>query len=50
MLENVGAASIHFTPSELGELNAAVSAIHIQGQRLPDSVLVYSGVEARENS
>ena len=42
MLENIGAASVQFTPEELAELNAAVSAIQIRGARLPDSVLVFS--------
>jgi aryl-alcohol dehydrogenase-like predicted oxidoreductase len=46
MLENIGAADIRFTPAELTELNAAVSAIQVRGARLPDQVLVYSGVEA----
>ncbi|HTG34727.1 MAG TPA: aldo/keto reductase [Thermoanaerobaculia bacterium] len=46
MLENNGAAAVRFTPSELAELNASVSAIQIRGQRLPDQVLVFSGVEA----
>ena len=46
MLENSGAAAVRFTPAELAELNAAVSAIEIQGQRLPDQVLAFSGVEA----
>jgi aryl-alcohol dehydrogenase-like predicted oxidoreductase len=46
MLENIGAASIRFTPSELAELNASVSAIKTRGARLPDQVLVFSGVEA----
>ena len=46
MLENTGAAEIRFTPSELAELNAAVSAIQIRGARLPEHVLVFSGVEA----
>ena len=46
MLENIGAASIRITPSELDELNAAVSAIEIRGARLPDQVLAFSGVEA----
>jgi aryl-alcohol dehydrogenase-like predicted oxidoreductase len=44
--QNIGAASVEFTSSELSELNSAVSEIEIQGQRLPDSVLQYSGVEA----
>jgi hypothetical protein len=35
-----------FTSSEIAELNSAVRAIEIRGQRLPDAVLVFSGVEA----
>ena len=46
MLENVGAASVRFSPDEITELNRAVAAIEIKGARLPDQVLVYSGVEA----
>lgn len=46
MLENNGAAAVRFTPSELTELNSAVRAIEVRGQRLPDQVLVFSGVEA----
>ncbi|UKL12502.1 aldo/keto reductase [Pseudomonas savastanoi pv. savastanoi] len=46
MLENIGAASIQLTSPELSELGNSVAAISIQGQRLPDSVLVYSGVES----
>ena len=46
MLENNGAADVRFTSSELADLNAAVRAIEIRGQRLPDQVLVFSGVEA----
>jgi hypothetical protein len=46
MVENNGAAAVRFTPSELAELNASVSAIQIQGQRLPDQVLIFSDVEA----
>jgi len=37
---------VRFTPGELAELNAAVSAIQIRGARLPDQVLAFSGVEA----
>ena len=50
LLENIGAASVRFTPEELAELNAAAGAIQVQGARLPDAVLVYSGVEAPEKS
>jgi aryl-alcohol dehydrogenase-like predicted oxidoreductase len=46
MVENTGAAALRFTPSELAELNGAVDAIQIAGQRLPDMVLAFSGVEA----
>lgn len=46
MTENLGAASIVFTADELGQLNAAVTAIRIQGERLPLAVAVMSGVEA----
>jgi aryl-alcohol dehydrogenase-like predicted oxidoreductase len=46
MLENVGAAAIQFTPDELVELNRSVSAIEIRGARLPEAVLVFSGLEA----
>jgi len=46
MVENSGAAGLRFTPAELAELNSAVRAIEIRGQRLPDAVLVFSGVEA----
>ena len=42
MLQNIGAAAVRFTPSELSELNSSVSAIQILGQRLE----VFSGVEA----
>ena len=46
MLENAGAADVRFTPAELAELNGAVAAIQVQGARLPEQVLVFSGVEA----
>jgi aryl-alcohol dehydrogenase-like predicted oxidoreductase len=46
MIENIGAPSIGFTSSEIGELSAAVSAIEIRGARLPDAVQAYSDVEA----
>ena len=46
MAENIGAASISFTPAEIGELNSAVAAIEVRGQRLPDAVLAFSNVEA----
>jgi aryl-alcohol dehydrogenase-like predicted oxidoreductase len=46
MVENRGAAGVRFTPSEISELNSAVRAIEVKGQRLPDAVLAFSGVEA----
>jgi aryl-alcohol dehydrogenase-like predicted oxidoreductase len=46
MVENAGAAAIRFSPAELAELNAAASAIQIQGLRLPEGVLAFSEVEA----
>lgn len=44
--DNLGAADVRFTAPELAELNQAVAAIRVQGTRLPDAVLAYSGVEA----
>lgn len=46
MVENSGAASVRFTHAEVSELNSAVRAIEVKGQRLPDAVLAFSGVEA----
>ncbi|HEX8239694.1 MAG TPA: aldo/keto reductase [Allosphingosinicella sp.] len=46
MLENNGASAVRFTPAEIAELNASVRSIEVRGQRLPDAVLVFSGVEA----
>jgi aryl-alcohol dehydrogenase-like predicted oxidoreductase len=46
MIENSGAPAVRFTPSEIAELNSAVRTIEIRGQRLPDAVLAFSGVEA----
>lgn len=46
MLENNGAAGVRFTSAELAELDKAVAAIQIRGARLPEQVLVFSGVEA----
>src|SRR5688572_15962103 len=46
MIENSGAAEVQLTASELADLNTAVRAIEIRGQRLPDQVLAFSGVEA----
>jgi aryl-alcohol dehydrogenase-like predicted oxidoreductase len=46
MLDNSGADAVKFTSSEIAELDSAVRAIEIKGQRLPDFVLAFSGVEA----
>ena len=46
LIQNIGADAVRFTPSELVELNAAVSAVEIRGARLPEQVLAFSGVEA----
>ncbi|MDP4531295.1 aldo/keto reductase [Marinobacter salarius] len=46
MLQNIGAAGVRFTTSELSELNDAIAGIEIRGKRLPDVVQAYSGVEA----
>jgi aryl-alcohol dehydrogenase-like predicted oxidoreductase len=42
LLQNTGAAAVRFTPAELAELNASVSAIPIRGQRLE----AFTGLEA----
>lgn len=47
MQENIGAAAVRFSAQELVELNQSVRAIDVKGQRLPDSVLAFSGAEAR---
>jgi aryl-alcohol dehydrogenase-like predicted oxidoreductase len=46
MLENIAAADVRFTSTEVAELNEAVSAVQVRGARLPEQVLVFSGVEA----
>lgn len=46
MEENLGAVNVSFTADELKQLNDAVSAIRIQGERLPPAVMAMSGVEA----
>lgn len=46
MEENLGAAEISFTTDELHRLNAELTAISIQGERLPPAVMQMSGVEA----
>jgi aryl-alcohol dehydrogenase-like predicted oxidoreductase len=44
--ENVAAASITFAPAELKELDAALAALPIRGERLSPPVLAQTGVEA----
>lgn len=46
MVENTGAADVRFSPAETRELNAAVAAITVKGERLPPAVQAFSGVEA----
>lgn len=46
MLQNTAATGISLTPADMTELTRSLDAITIQGQRLPDSVQVYSDVEA----
>ena len=46
MFDNIGAADVVFSGDELKELNDALTSITIQGERLPPTVLVFSGVEA----
>jgi aryl-alcohol dehydrogenase-like predicted oxidoreductase len=46
MEENTGAALIAFSASELNELNAAVAAIRVRGERLPPAVMAMSGVDS----
>lgn len=47
MLENAGAAQVRLSPAEAAALDQAVRGIEVQGSRLPDAVLAFSGVEAR---
>jgi aryl-alcohol dehydrogenase-like predicted oxidoreductase len=46
MLENVGATKVSFTAEELSELNKAVAAIEVKGDRMPGFVQAWSDVEA----
>ena len=46
LLQNIGAVDVRFTPTELKELNSAITKIEIKGQRLPDMVQAFSDVEA----
>jgi hypothetical protein len=46
MEENIGAARIAFNARELNEINAAVAAIRVRGERLPPAVMAMSGVDS----
>ena len=46
MLENIGAGDVWFSADELKQFKAGLAKIEIKGERLPNSVLVFSGVEA----
>lgn len=46
MLDNIGAAAIDLSQSELKEFNAGLNAIEVRGERLPAAVLAFSAVEA----
>jgi aryl-alcohol dehydrogenase-like predicted oxidoreductase len=48
MMENIGADSVKFTSDELKQFNAELEKIEIKGARLPESVQVFSDVEAPE--
>ena len=50
MLQNIGADAVRFTKDEIKELNASVASIRIQGLRVPEAVLAFSGVEAPEKN
>ena len=44
--DNVRAASVSLSGAEMKELDAAIAAVRIQGERLPPPVLAATGVEA----
>ena len=46
MVENTDAVDVRFAPDEARELNAAVAAIVVRGERLPPAVQAFSDVEA----
>ena len=46
MIENSDSGNVKFTSGEIAELNTAVRAIEVKGQRLPSGVRAFSGVEA----
>ncbi|MBG8555092.1 aldo/keto reductase [Hymenobacter guriensis] len=46
MLENNGADAVRFTADEIGQFNSELAKIQVKGERLPQMVLQFSGVEA----
>ncbi|MBO3272358.1 aldo/keto reductase [Hymenobacter defluvii] len=46
MLENNGADAIRLTAEEWQQFNTELATIHVKGERLPQMVLQFSGVEA----
>jgi aryl-alcohol dehydrogenase-like predicted oxidoreductase len=50
MIENIGAPAVQFTAAEIAEFNTSLDAIEVQGARLPDGVLAFSGLEAPERT
>jgi aryl-alcohol dehydrogenase-like predicted oxidoreductase len=50
LLENLGTEEVMFSSDELRDLNSALSAITIQGDRLPKGALAMTGVEAPPSS
>ncbi len=50
LLENIGADAVALTPAERSDLTGQLSAIEVQGARLPSAVLQFSGVEAPEKT
>ncbi len=48
IMENIGADSVRFSVDELIQFNHELSEINIKGARLPESVQVFSDVEAPE--
>jgi aryl-alcohol dehydrogenase-like predicted oxidoreductase len=50
LLENIGADAVALSPAEFADLTTQLSAIEIQGARLPAGVLQFSAVEAPEKA
>jgi aryl-alcohol dehydrogenase-like predicted oxidoreductase len=50
LLENIGADAVALSSAESTELTTQLSAIKIEGVRLPEAVLQFSGVEAPEKT